>query len=274
MHRIDGPGATIDGRFTEGDPTAGIPATTVTGAWLNAVQEEIAGVVEAAGDTLEKADNGQLAAAISALIAAAIAGIPTPDMGWSTGDVKLTMKAVADTGWLMCNDGTIGPSGSGATSRANADCQALFTLLWTNVADAYAPVSGGRGASAAADWAAGKTIALTRMLGRALGIAGAGASLTGRGLGEALGAETHVLGVNEIPAHQHFVLNNDSTSTGSPNVTAAQTVTKASSSSSNGSYDLNGTANPAVAGKSSSVGSGGAHNNMQPTAFLNAMVKL
>lgn len=174
MHRIDGPGATVDNRFTEGDPTQGIPATTVTGAWLNSVQEEIAGVIEGAGDTLDKNDNGQLIAAIEAIIAA------NQQTGFETGDVKLTLATTAPAGWVLADDGTIGNALSGATTRANEDTADLFILLWNNVSDTEAPVSGGRGLSAVDDFDAGKTITLTRMLGRALAISGSGSGLTAR----------------------------------------------------------------------------------------------
>jgi len=69
MFRIDSPGATVGGLFTEGNPTTGVPATEVSAEWLNdAVQEEIAGLVEFAGLTLVKTDNTQLRQAIQALI--------------------------------------------------------------------------------------------------------------------------------------------------------------------------------------------------------------
>lgn len=272
MHRIDGAGATIDNLFTEGDPVSGIPATTVTGAWLNAIQEEIAKVIEQSGGTLNKPNNGQLYTAILAMIAAA--------QPVTTGDVKLTLKTTADTGWVMCNDGTIGPAGSGATTRANADCQALYTLLWTNVSNTHAPVTGGRGASAAADWAANKPIALTRMLGRALALAGTGSGLSARTLGQTIGAETHQLAVAEMPSHNHgisdpghqhtdqfWVMANFDTSGGVNPVGA--------DSGAGGFLGGNITSDSAVTGIAvQSNGGGGAHNNMQPTAFVNAMVKL
>lgn len=94
--------------------------------------------------------------------------------GFTTGDVKLTLKTAADTSWVLMNDGTIGDASSGATTRANADTSALFTLLWTNVVDQWAPVSTGRGGSASADFAAHKTIALPKTLGRALAGYGVG----------------------------------------------------------------------------------------------------
>lgn len=253
MHRIDGPGATLDNQFTEGDPTQGVPATTVTGAWLNAVQEEIASVIEGAGEGLDKQENSQLLAAIEAIIAA------NQQTGFETGDVKLTLAATAPAGWVMADDGTIGNALSGASTRANDDTENLFTLLWNNVGDTEAPVSGGRGLSASADFTAGKTIQLTRLLGRSLAIAGAGAGLTARTLGQHLGEETHTLIRAELPA-------------------AGLTMSLPRKYGSNqgsgtGFSQDNGTTSNGT-GTTENMGSGQAHNNMQPTAFLNAMVKL
>ncbi|MFW6086405.1 MAG: hypothetical protein ACODAG_04310 [Myxococcota bacterium] len=66
MHRIDTDtaeedthGAGKDG-FTGGDPQAAIAPTDLSADWCNAVQEEIANVVEAAGISLDKGDNEQL----------------------------------------------------------------------------------------------------------------------------------------------------------------------------------------------------------------------
>ena len=67
MHRIDHETATSDNKFTEGNPTVPIPATVVTDDWLNAVQEEIAGAIEASGQTLDKSNNNQLAAAFGSV---------------------------------------------------------------------------------------------------------------------------------------------------------------------------------------------------------------
>lgn len=70
MHRTDG-ADNIDNRFTDN-----IPGTIVGANWLNAVQEEIAGVIEGAGMSLNNpsADTAnQLLAAINDLINGAIA---------------------------------------------------------------------------------------------------------------------------------------------------------------------------------------------------------
>jgi microcystin-dependent protein len=68
MHRIDGVGATLDNRFTQGNPATGVPATQVTPEWANAVQEEIAYVIEQAGISLNKPSNTQLRAAINSMV--------------------------------------------------------------------------------------------------------------------------------------------------------------------------------------------------------------
>jgi hypothetical protein len=87
-------------------------------------------------------------------------------------------------GWVYANDGTIGTAASGATSRANADTWPLYNTLWANVSQAFAPVTGGRGISAIADFAANKPIQLPLQLSRVFGQAGAGAGLTAWSLGE------------------------------------------------------------------------------------------
>ena len=97
--------------------------------------------------------------------------------GFTTGDVKLTLKTSADTSWVLMNDGSIGSASSGATTRANADTSDLYTLIWTNVTDTWAPVAGGRGGSAAADFAANKALTLPKTLGRALAGYGTGTAV-------------------------------------------------------------------------------------------------
>ena len=88
MHRIDGAGH-ADNLFTEGNPGTATPATTVTAEWCNAVQEEIAHVIEEAEIELLKGDNTQLFAAIMLLIGTSIAeqqrGYNVGDLVWSTG---------------------------------------------------------------------------------------------------------------------------------------------------------------------------------------------
>lgn len=65
MHRIDGPGATVDNKFTEGDPVGGVQATIVTNDWLNDIQENIMAVLVAAGVTPTKGRAADLFDAIT-----------------------------------------------------------------------------------------------------------------------------------------------------------------------------------------------------------------
>jgi microcystin-dependent protein len=197
---------------------------------------------------------------------------------FSTGDVKLTLKTTADSGWVMCNDGTIGNTSSGATTRANSDTQALYTLLWNNVSDTFAPVTGGRGASASADFAAQKPIALTKTMGRALAISGAGSGLTARTLGQTLGEEVHTLLQAELPAFKPAITITDPTHVHTGAVTFAGGSYQSGgtfSSILNGSTANTGAASTGItAALTSPLGSGTPLNVMQPTSFLNAMIKL
>src|SRR5690606_21344421 len=86
------------------------------------------------------------------------AGETSVELLFRTGDLKQRYGTGTHSGWVRANGRTIGSASSGATERANADCEALFEHLWG--ADTNLSVSGGRGANAASDWAANKTIAL------------------------------------------------------------------------------------------------------------------
>jgi hypothetical protein len=129
----------------------------------------------------------------------------------STGDVKCRYTTATLAGWVRLNGRSIGSATSGATERANADCQSLFEFLWT--ADANLAVSGGRGASANADWTANKTITLPDGRGRVLAalddMGGAAAGRLTAGffgtaatvLGNAGGGESKTLVTGNLPAY-------------------------------------------------------------------------
>jgi len=211
---------------------------------------------------------------------------PAATSPFTTGDIKTTLKTVADIGWVMMNDGTIGSAASGASTRANADTQALFTLLWNNISDANCPVVGGRGSSAAADFAANKKITLPKILGRALASAGSGAGLTTRNLGDAIGAETVTL---TAATQASMPVSGGTVSGGSVSggtINGASTTTLGTSGAqvvSTGTCPCApNTVYPQVSGSTSGAtlsgatasGGGNPHQNMQPTSFLNFMIKL
>ena len=242
--------------------------------------EQSVGLVAAAGDLLYGSAAGtlsKLSAGIAGQVLQMNSGATAPQwasVAFTTGDVKLTIKTTADTGWVLMDDKTIGDASSGATGRANSDTSDLFTLLWTNTADAQCAVSGGRGASAAADYAAHKTIALPKVLGRALAVYGAGSGLTSRALALAIGdenlqAHTHTGTTGtESAQHTHQVgLSNASGGSGPQGVVQnpGNSVTSGTTGTESATHTHSFT--------SDSTGAGSAQN-MQPTAFLNVMIKL
>ena len=207
---------------------------------------------------------------------------------FTTGDAKLTLKTTADTGWVIMNDGTIGSASSGASTRANVDCQALFTLLYSNINDLNAPVLTSAGVTsnratqgtAAAAWAANCRMTLTRQLGRTLGIAGAGSGLTSRALGGFLGEEAHTLTTAELAVHNHAVTDPTHLHTLGPGTVG--NYTGAWDGVAGGTFGMNAASSTTssttlAAGTGVTIqnaGSGAAHNIMQPTSFWNIMIKL
>lgn len=157
-----------------------------------------------------------------------------PNTVLATGDMKARYGTGVLSGFVRANGRTIGSATSGGTERANADAQTLFEYLWN--ADANLAVSGGRGASANADWLANKTIALPDLRGRAMygmddmGAAAAGRLTTagfgaaGTTLGNAGGAETRTLVANNLPTHTHSLASAAAVSAGGHSHTIANSV--------------------------------------------------
>jgi microcystin-dependent protein len=87
---------------------------------------------------------------------------------FQTGYIISRLTGGTLDGFVRMNGRTIGSASSSATERANADAEDLFNYLCSNLPDSIAAVSGGRGASCAADWAANKTIVVPSMQGRLL----------------------------------------------------------------------------------------------------------
>jgi microcystin-dependent protein len=201
---------------------------------------------------------------------------------FSTGMTMSYAGATAPTGWVLLSGRTIGSASSGATERANDDTQNLFTQLWNDFADAQCAVSGGRGASAAADWAANKTIALPDARGRTLvgkddmggttasRITNGGSGITGTTLGISGGAETHTLTSAQMPVHSHGV----------SDPSHAHSTPGSTGGGGNVPYNAfnhdtwGGTAGAGTGISIQNAGSGNAHNNTQPSLVLNVICKL
>lgn len=207
---------------------------------------------------------------------------------FETGDVKYTFKTTASSGWVLILGGTgsygntIGNAASGAASRANADCLALFTLIYGACSDTIAPVSGGRSGNATTDFNANKTIRVPNLVGRSpIGAGGAtNDGTSARTLGQLYGEETHLLSIAEMPAHNHGgITGNDS-----PDHTHAYNQSNANGSGVTGgggfalpindNFTNSGGANVRHQHSISSQGGGTAHNVIHSSVALNAMVKL
>lgn len=146
------------------------------------------------------------------------------------GDYKYSARSNDHLGWLVCN----------GRSLLRSEYPALFQVIGTsfgntNTTDFYLP----------------------DFRGKVGGTIGQGSGLTNRSLGNSVGAETHILTVNEMPSHDHGGI------TSTVNVgTSVQTIS-ASDGGGLTAADDGGTHNHTI----SAQGGGAAHNNMQPTLF-------
>jgi microcystin-dependent protein len=203
----------------------------------------------------------------SAWVSSAPAGSGAP-----TGSVFDYVGTAAPTGYVLLSGRTIGSASSGATERANSDTQTLYELLWNSMTNTEAPVSGGRGASGAADFAANKTITLPDARGRVIvgkdnmggttasRITSGGSGITGTTLGTAGGTETHTLTAAQsgLPSHSHSITY---MTTSGGEFTAGST---------GGNDKGTGSGTGAAGGTSASS----AHQNTQPSLVLNKIIKL
>lgn len=217
------------------------------------------------------------------------AGSTDTTLLFATGDIKARHGTGVHSGWVRCGGRTIGSAASGATERANADTSDLYSFLWG--ADSTLAVSGGRGASAASDFAANKTLALPDYRERTLvGLADmgntAGSLLSGNTvdnsettttLGATVGAGTHTLTVPEMPSHTHtftgdaLAPHSHTYSIGSGDQNGNQAA-DGTSTDGNPSTSANSAGTPT--GTNSNTGGGGAHANVQPSVLITWYVKL
>ncbi|UVL43672.1 hypothetical protein LOY55_10550 [Pseudomonas sp. B21-040] len=150
MHRIDGPGATVDNKFTDGDPVGGIQPTVVTDEWMNDVQENIMAVLVAAGvsptkgraadllDSLKKVPTGRL---INIRLFTA-SGTYTPTSGTNSIVVEVCGGGGGGGGGSNSNTPSPGFASTGTGGSAGASAKGMFTSAFTGL-----PITVGAGGS-------------------------------------------------------------------------------------------------------------------------------
>jgi len=233
-------------------------------------------------------NNNEIAttAFVQAAIAAALAG---PGL-LPTGAIWIMIAAPASTpaGWVPGIAGTIGSAASGATIRANADCQNLYTMMWNGLANTEAPVTGGRGATAIADFTANKPMGGLDCRGVVLAafdnIGGAAGRLTTLfpRMGMIAGEQAHILAAAElgnhthtssvtVPAHAHGIMRG----AGVPGITTPRgTFGDGNAASVSGSTESAGPWGASGTSGGIDGGAGGAHNTAQPTRTGYPLIKL
>ena len=168
--------------------------------------------------------------------------IPTGIGGATVGDTKTSLQSTDHSNWLLWTNGRILSRITYAT---------LWNFVNTNSLVATGLFGAGDGVA---------TFTMGNINGKAIGITGSGTGLTVRTLGASVGTETQTLTVANLPSHTH-VLRGDSAS-GIGDVTSADRVLQ-----NNG-----GAIQDAITKDTDATGSNTAHNNMQPTIFLNFFV--
>jgi microcystin-dependent protein len=151
------------------------------------------------------------------------------------GDIKYSIKNADHYGWLVCD-------GRSLSRDLYSD---LFNIIGTTYGNND-----------------GTTFKLPDCRGRILGAIGTGAGLTARSAGTLLGSETHTLTSAEMPSHTH-TSNAVGGTIGLITANGFNTAVDVDSSA----VEPNVYAAPAAL-TINSTGGGGAHNNMQPTAFI------
>lgn len=115
MHRIDTPTAQKDkfgagkNGFTRGNPQTGTPATDLDDDYFDAIQEELAGIVEASGAALDKSKRNQVLTALKALLlsrAHPFADIKA-DGAAAVAEALSNLGFGNGTGWTKFPDGTV-----------------------------------------------------------------------------------------------------------------------------------------------------------------------
>jgi len=165
-----------------------------------------------------------------------------PEMLTPVGVVLPYVSSTAPNGWLNCL----------GQELYRGDYPALFAVIGTTY-------GAGNGTT---------TFNLPNLAGRVVVGQGSGSGLTSRSMGSTGGAETHTLTTAEMPSHSHTT----NAVGGTLGLMTADGSNTAGAGLDSSPVEPNLYASPAAL-TVDSAGTGGAHNNMQPFAVLNYIIK-
>jgi hypothetical protein len=140
-----------------------------------------------------------------------------------TGDIRISANGFSNNnlmnrqaGWIPLNDGTIGDSSSGATTRAKPDAWLLYQLLFDNTVAADCPLFDNTGApiaksgTALSNWNDHNRLKLPVMTDSVP----ANRGTESNALGHHFGAHTATLLATNLPPHKHQVIINANSGVG------------------------------------------------------------
>jgi hypothetical protein len=191
------------GFFTDGNPAAAIAATIVTEDWLNGVQEELVGAIEASGQTPSITNNAQLLAAILTLPSGRLLGVQifdtpgtftyTPEAGTNSVEVEVQGAGGAAAGSPATTSGQTSAGGGGSGAWAWKRITSGFSGVTITVGDGGVGVSGGDGGNGQASSFGALVAANGGSGGQTGGPAGAAASFNApAGFGGAQGTSGNI----------------------------------------------------------------------------------
>jgi len=217
----------------------------------------------------------QSGGALPALDGSALTGLSSGD-SFPTGVVMPYVGSTAPSGWLLFNGDTIGSAASAATQNSDSN-ESLFTLIYDSMTDSEAPVSGGRGANAAADWAANKTITMPDPNRRA--VIGTGTETHGDTGGSAdaiVVAHTHdpgTLAAASGGAHTHTITFPSASYIASGGGSLGAGVASDSSQAFPSGTNSGGSHTHTISGATASTGSSATDANLPPWLALRFIIK-
>lgn len=171
-----------------------------------------------------------------------------PDTGhgtviWTADNIGLDVASTIPSGTVQDFAGSETPSGW-LLCDGSAVSRVVYAALFTAIGTIWGVGDGST------------TFNLPNLARRArVGSGGAGTGTLGASVGSTGGEETHTLTTPEIPAHTHSYTVVSGTNAGASGVSFAAYVST-------------------ITGTTGSTGGGGAHNNIQPSAVMQAIIKI